>query len=246
MKIDTSKLTPIQAQQIEAIASGLPFNLSLHVTRAFTRSPISIRMTATTDTANHYDPLIHHYTVLLNDTTGLDEMASTQEHLDMLKRRRAGIPEWVCQYEVFADQYSSLPFDWKKVHGLALNRLINAALQAEYGLTNLRDDYLTYPTVEVTLGDWGSVKEWHDRHQTLDLYSGGPLGNMSVTVERVIGEFISTLPVQDRLVSTCLDIDYDGPHRWRQVRPSWPAIRSPYRKLKASLSKALDTLRPKV
>lgn len=250
MKIDTSKLTPVQAQQIQAIASGLSFNLSLHVTRAFTRSPISIRMTATTDTANHYDPLIEHFTGLLANTTDPDEQAITQEHIGMLRRRRAGIPEWECRYEVFSAQYSRLPHDWKKVHGSSLNRLINAALQTEYGLTNLQDNYLIYPTVEVTLDDWASVKRWYDRHLELDrLYGGGwtsgLFSQMAGTVDRVIEEYISALPVKDRPISTYLDIDYDGQPEWRQVRRSWSAIRSSYQTLKAILSKTLDKLRLK-
>ena len=60
MKIDTSKLTPVQAQQIEAIASGIAFTLSSHSHTVTRRQPISIRMTATDDT-DYYDKLIALY-----------------------------------------------------------------------------------------------------------------------------------------------------------------------------------------
>lgn len=234
MKIDTSKLTPVQAQQIEAIASGIHFTLRHYTGTGIWNSPLSISMNQI-QAPEHYDDLIEDHQAKLTDGSLTDpkEIESQHEHIAMLKRRRQGIAEWDCTFSIKSARYYNLPIHWKAgPHGDALLAKIRTTLSQQYGL---KIDTLCWLNIDstVTLESWQDVRAWHDRHSTLDN------AVLAALVDSIVDEYLVTLSPIDRLTL-----------KRGEVADRWAGpihtIGRHYRKLKALLSKALDILRPKV
>lgn len=235
MKIDTSKLTPIQAQQIEAIASGVPFNLRNHGGKPFHRSPIAITMTSAQD-PEYYDRLIERHTGILNDLIAkndIDAIESQQRHINRLESRRAGNPSWECVYEIRSERYNDLSISWRQNHGASLLAKINATLVEKYGLENLTTKaWSLYPEVSFEASTWREAHHWYLDHLRLDD------DEVVATVDTIVSEYVAALPISARLSIQRGKVSEGWSfHRYLLGRP--------LRNLKAALSKTLDTLRTK-
>lgn len=235
MKIDTSKLTPIQAQQIEAIASGVAFNLRNHGGKPFQRSAISVDMTSA-GYPEYYDLLIERHTETLNKMIAendIENIESQQRHINRLESRRAGIPNWECVYEIRSKRYNDLPLDWKRNHGASLQAKINTVLAETYGLENLdANAWSLYPKVSFEASTWKEAYHWYlDHHRLND-------ADLIATVDTIVEEYTAALPVSERLSI-----------QRGKVLAGWSLHRyligNFFRDLKAALTKTLDTLRQK-
>lgn len=235
MKIDTSKLTPVQAQQIEAIASGVPFNLHNHAGKPFLRSPISINMTSAQD-PEYYDRLIEHHAGTLNGLIAKNDtenIESQRQHISRLESRRAGNPSWDCLYEIRSERFYDLPIHWRRDNGGSLLAKINAHLADKHGLENLSvTAWALYPAVSVETTTWQEAHQWYQDHLDLDN------DVLAAEVDAIVDEYLATLSTLERLSLK------RGEVADSLIIPKYHALR-PFRSLKATLSKALDFLRPK-
>lgn len=235
MKIDTSKLTPVQAQQIEAIASGIHFTLQHYTGTGIWNSPLSIYMTQIQD-PSLYDGLIEYHQSKLTDGSITDPkiIESQHEHIAMLERRRQGMVEWVCTYSVKSERYFDLPVHWKAgPHGDRLMAKIRDRLTTEYGLENGVTMSWLYPDSITRLESWTEVVAWHTHHSALDQLA------IVATVDSIVDEYLAAMTPIERLSLKRGHIA-DRLKIWRHH-----SVHRPFKKLKASLTKALDILRPK-
>lgn len=235
MKIDTSKLTPIQAQQIEAIASGVSFDLHNHGGKPFLQSPISINMASAQD-PEYYDRLIDHHTEALNGLIAKNDTEnaeSQRHHIARLESRRTGNPEWQCLYEIRSERFYSLSIHWRRDNGGRLLAKINDHLANKHGLGNLSvTAWAMYPAVSVVTTTWQEAHQWYQDHLHLDHTA------LAAEADAIVDEYLATLSYGERLSIQRGKVA----DRWILNRE---LIRRPLRKLKASLSKALDILRSK-
>jgi hypothetical protein len=215
-------------------------------------------MTDTNDT-DYYDKLIALYEK--QDTNGkIKDPDSHVKHLTRLKNRRAGIPDWECYYEVDSPLFSSLPFEMKwqlreNNHHDGLSLKVKETIAADFGLSGLDMASILGPKTTSSYSDWASVQAWYDQHATIDHKA------VAATVDRIVAEHIASLPFITRLkIQWGVRHPYEGQHvhpalckTLRIARKVRSTLRSPWETLglpawetlKASLTKALDILRPK-
>lgn len=247
MKIDTSKLTPVQAQQIEAIASGVPFvTQTPRTTRSFFRG-VSIELKTTTRD-DEFDAMLSE---LENVSTPTKPSLAVKRdaYVATLKKEAQGIPVWHCRHTIQADDFNSL-MSALFMNNDAQERLVNEvshALVSAYGPTMKFDDTMGIFGLRITaeFEAWKDVHQWYLAHTALDTDS---YDDIQRTVNEVVERFTAGLGIFDRLRAR-----YSG-YRDRSV---WARIvrwfivdipveyRHRVRILKAALSKTLDILRPK-
>jgi hypothetical protein len=248
MKIDTSKLTPIQAQQIEAIASGTLFTIQTPRTAWSWFDGVSMELKTVLIKDSEFDDLISE---LVNvSPVGNPAMAAKRDDMvATMKKEASGIPVWHCQHIIRADDFTAM------TSGLFRNPAdrdrfileVSDALTAAYGPTMKFDDTMSIFGIRITaeFDAWQDANQWYQAHTAIhtDHYD-----DIKRTVADVVTRFTAGLGTFDRL-----RVRYSG---WedrstlgRIVR--WFTVDIPieyrYRvhNLKARLSKMLDKLLPK-
>jgi hypothetical protein len=248
MKIDTAKLTPIQAQQIEAIASGKPFELRLSHTTMSILDGIAVHL-ETPDNTKRIITMIGIAEEELNDDESAAWPEYTQQRLENLKRQLAGLPVWHCsngfRFESLAAAYSAC-----FRHEADRNRLktmIADALVAKFGpdLTLDNSEWFFTQSVRATFYTWSEAEAWLTTQQAL---RDAHLAEITATAEETTSTFLSTAPAIVRLRAR-----YSGyTDRSLQARVIRGLIVDLpitvghwHRNIKAAISKKLDILRPK-
>lgn len=248
MKIDTSKLTPIQAQQVEAIASGTPFELRLSHTALSLLDGITVHVETPVDTER------------LAKMIGITEQqladnqrawaAGDQERLENLKRQHAGLPVWHCsnqfRFERLSAAYSAC--FRHEADRRRLKAMVTDTLVAKFGPTLTLDDRQWWfgQSVSASFPTWKEAEAWLSAQRALRDDHGAEI---LATVDETVAAFLSTAPAIVRLRAR-YSRHVDPSLRAKVIRyiiVDLPVtLRRWHQTLKAALSKTLDTLRPKV
>lgn len=230
MKIDTSKLTPVQAQQIEAIASGTIFVIK---------------------TPRKFGSLFDGVTMELKTRTKNCEIADLIRELDNLPPMAAGIPTWHCQHTIRVDEFTAMTSGLFR-NPAAKQRFVlevSDALSAIYGPT-MRfddDDMASIFSIRITaeFDNYQAASQWYQAHCAIH---ADHQADIKLAVVKVATRFLEGLGIVDRL-RVRYSVWQDRSAIGRIVRLFTVDILVVYRyhlrRLLAALTKTLDNLRQK-
>jgi len=248
MKIDTSKLTPVQAQQIEAIASGKPFELRLSHTAMSLFDGITDHVETPINTERFARMIGITEKQLTDDERTWSE--TDQQRLENLKREQAGLPVWYCSNQFRSDSLSAASGACfrHETHRDRLWTMATDALVAKFGPT-LTLDSSTYwvfgQSVSATFHTWPEAEAWLAAHQAL---RDGHLKEITAVMDETAAVFLSTAPTIVRLrarYSRHVDDSLKAAFIRSLIVDLPVRLRRWHQTLQASLTKALDILRPK-
>jgi hypothetical protein len=249
MKIDTSKLTPIQAQQIEAIASGKPFELKLSRNFGDIFNGITVELETDSDPENTAE-MIMMAEKLIADTTDNDSSTEyVHKRLATLRKKQAGIPVWTCSNTLKSRKFeaaASAMFRHKDDNG-RLTTMVSDALEAKFGpgMRIMEGRSIFGPQIRATFGTWQEARAWTETQQAIrDLHNDA----IRDTIDEAVSAFLSTAPTIVKLRARYSGyIDHSRTAAFiRLFIVDLPVtLRNSRRTLKAALTKALDILRPK-
>jgi hypothetical protein len=247
MKIDTSKLTPIQAQQIEAIVSGKPFELKLSRRFGDIFSGITVELETDRDPDHTAEIISAAEKFIADHTDGDSDTAYVHRRLATLRKKQMGMPVWTCSNTLKSRKFEAAHSALHKDDNGRLITMVSDALEAKFGPgMRLTEGHSIFgPQIRATFETWQEAREWTDSQQAIsDLHNDA----IRDTIDEAVTAFLSTAPTIVKLRARYSGYtDYSRKATFiRLFIVDLPILLTRWhRTLKADLTKTLDILRPK-
>jgi len=197
MKIDTSKLTPTKAQQIEAIASDIDFDIKVTRELGEILDGITVKLEHIESRRLMTRIMEQHEADLARGIVRDDE--NYRRRIATLKKKMAGQPVWQCQHTIGSDLLRAVS---SVVHNnealrLQLGNLVSDALTKEFGVEmNIdRSFILLGVLIEAEFDTWQEARQWYETQRELRVQRR----RIVETIDTVVADFVKTLGIISRL-----------------------------------------------